>query len=541
MKRIFQTIGLVLLMLVFTSCVKPTDENKNNNDDSTEDFAAAMLVAKSLSYTTITGVTTVVEKDLSSTTHTRITNIDSENQYSYSSLDNGSKIVYEDGKYILSKGGLFSTIGYGSKNFTYDSLGLSFIFDKIDDFRIKDGIAKLDYYNPNEEDYFKNMNYILNRDYLYNSSSFLEVEITFDDEVTSISVDSTSGFASYISSLKTVYTFSSEPFTKSSLTKDYDETFKVNTSSYLDTYVLEMSYEYGDSIYIRSGNFDMLIDAGQYADGATVNQMLNEYCTDKILDVLIVTHAHADHYGGFGNGALNSINDISLIVDYGYSDSNSYENVKKRFIEKGTTYFPVYNCVNGLEQASKQYRFSEDLTLEFIDTGQYAKPKTVLGGNANQNDYSVVCRLDFKENSYLYTGDLSGDYENQILTENIKDMTFYKAAHHGARSYNSNSSSFLNYVNPEICVVSAALTDDPIGQAHPTQTFVSRILNTPRIKANKNLYFNGTMGTVHLRDDGVNLPLVQGFGAIKGYSINGVKITGEENLRFCDTELFKHR
>ena len=76
---------------------------------------------------------------------------------------------------------------------------------------------------------------------------------------------------------------------------------------------------------------------------------------------------------------------------------------------------------------------------------------------------------------------------------------------------------------------------------HPTKSFVSRILRTEYIKQTKNLYFNGTMGTIHLVDDGINLPTVTGFGAKKGYYFNGELVTGEDNNKFVDTIFYQNR
>ena len=159
----------------------------------------------------------------------------------------------------------------------------------------------------------------------------------------------------------------------------------------------------------------------------------------------------------------------------------------------------------------------------------------------------------FKNNSYLYTGDLAGALENSftdaLMNEDVKDITVYKAAHHGANSHNSNNQELLNYLNPEICVSSAAIVNMNIpydhssnGQMmyqHPRPLFVRWILNTPRIIKSKKYYFNGTMGTIYISDDGVNIPIVSGLGAKRGYYINNEKVTGEDDLPFIETQMYK--
>lgn len=137
---------------------------------------------------------------------------------------------------------------------------------------------------------------------------------------------------------------------------------------------------------------------------------------------------------------------------------------------------------------------------------------------------------------------------DNLYKENIKNVTVYKAAHHGAVSHNTNTSEFLNYINPSICLISAAIVDSynphspqnvDNSYQHPSNGFINRIYNVESIKKSKNVYFNGTMGTIHLMDNGIDLPNVFGLGANKGYYINNVKITGEDNLKFSDTMFYK--
>ncbi|MDY5891979.1 MAG: Ig-like domain-containing protein, partial [Candidatus Onthovivens sp.] len=49
----------------------------------------------------------------------------------------------------------------------------------------------------------------------------------------------------------------------------------------LQIYFIEMRQMYADSIYIKKGNVDILIDSGEAVDGELVSQILNEKCTDK--------------------------------------------------------------------------------------------------------------------------------------------------------------------------------------------------------------------------------------------------------------------
>ena len=50
---------------------------------------------------------------------------------------------------------------------------------------------------------------------------------------------------------------------------------------------------YGDSLFFKIGDYDILCDGGNSEDAAGVSATLNKYCTDHVLDMLILTHPHA--------------------------------------------------------------------------------------------------------------------------------------------------------------------------------------------------------------------------------------------------------
>ncbi len=543
MKKIIRLFVFLLFIFIIASCQSNTGGEESFQEEK-QKLSEAMTKAKEANFVTITSTATMLNKEVQLIQKNRITKANTLTHYLSGVLDSGYTLTYENNTYHLEGNGINETPTYDeNSHFLYNSLGIGFLFD----LNYKDGIdlnfknknqAIFEYIVNSEKTIFENVNYDFNQKYTYEEHCSIEIKIFFSTTISSIEIDLTNAYPNQLTSLNYEYNFSFDEF---KVGGSYDTSFEISTASTMESYIIEMNEEYGDSIFIHSGSFDMLIDAGQYEDGPYIEEFVEQHCEDHVLDVLIVTHAHADHYGGFCNGALNSIEEIKLIIDYGYQDSNYYEKVKKSYIQKGATYYPIYNCINELEGASRKYRFSSDLTLELIDTGQYALPYKSLPSNANQNDYSVVCRVDFGSNSYLYTGDLSGDYDQTILKQNIENMTVMKLAHHGARSHNSNSSVFLNYVNPAICVVSAAITADPFGQAHPTQTIISRVLNLPKISKTHQIYYNGTMGTIHLVDNGVDLPTVSGLGAHKGYYYKGQKVTGEEDKNYTETILYAGR
>ncbi|MCR5112933.1 MAG: MBL fold metallo-hydrolase [Acholeplasmatales bacterium] len=529
-----------------TSTKASSSISAESSSEEKLDLGSALDKLQSLDKITIYETTTAT-KDENTIVANRTTNVDLNKSYyyaNYSCGDYSGTMQYDGYSFFYRTDNKSYKATYSDTGDVLRSTGLSKVFDLESSFKEKDNGYRLNITDTSVlgkmDAMFANAATDLGVDYSYNAA-FVNIYAYANGEYMKFIIDETLAYSSYYSSLKREVTFAYTDFSY----VDYDGTsgdkYLVDTDTTLTTYVQEMVYQYGDSIYIKSGDFDMLIDAGQNADGPNVDTMLSTYCTDHELDMLIATHGHGDHIGGFGNGALNSIENVKLIVDYGYTDNDPYyETIRTAY---GADWYSAYDSVNNANGAFKTYKFSDDLSVEILDTGQYHEPGIPLNDTFNdENAYSVVCKLTFKEHTYLYTGDISQGYESALRNEDIENITVYKVAHHGASSNSSNSYSFLNYINPEYCVVSAAIIDqnDLSQQYHPTRAVVNRILGLEKISANNNLYYNGTMGTIKMVDDGTNDITVTGLGATRGYYYNGEKVTGEDNLKFTETVLYKY-
>ena len=73
----------------------------------------------------------------------------------------------------------------------------------------------------------------------------------------------------------------------------------------------------------------------------------------------MASHSDGDHIDGFPN-ALNGIENISLMVDYGGLGGGNVLNARNKYSAKGMQYHSAYDCVNGINGASDIYYLTDN-------------------------------------------------------------------------------------------------------------------------------------------------------------------------------------
>lgn len=333
-------------------------------------------------------------------------------------------------------------------------------------------------------------------------------------------------------------------------------------------YSIEMRDKYGDSLFIKYGDYEILIDAGDDGDGEFVRNFVDTHISsDKNLDLLIVTHCHSDHMGGLtkmsnsdkGAKALDNVSTISNIIDFGHTRStntmyNTYNTLRKSYIDKGTKYYPAYESVKHLDGLDNVITFG-DLSVEILDTFNYASKSTdLIDSKVMYNEYSIATLITYKDTKLFCAGDLEDVGEKTLIEHasetslaNIKkeDTVIYKACHHGTdvgtannkttgyKSTNGgNRMALLQLVQPDYCFVSAAISesDHPFPRAIATMLYFT-----------DKLYFNGTNGTLCFSLNGTNVN-VTGAGATTNYKLEGFEINYDEekNLVYTETTWYKN-
>jgi len=335
----------------------------------------------------------------------------------------------------------------------------------------------------------------------------------------------------------------------------------------LEIYFIEMQHIYADSLFIKKGNVEILIDSGYEYDGTFVDKVLTEHCADDRLDLLMLSHSDGDHIDGLERG-LQNVDNVSLMIDYGGVGTGNVLKARNKYTELGMDYYSAYDCVNKVNGASDIIYLTEDFYFEVLNTGQYIKNTDTNAGNKS----SVAVIFYYKNFSFFTAGDITTSTEEALLkNEDLPEVTLYKASHHG--SHGSNSQELLDTLNPKAVAISAARANQyqvvPTGpqenktynlnaaSGHPAAEAIERIYKAPNISQNLNVYWNAVNGTMKFTTYGNNDFTFTGSTPLKGYYdltlTNGVgvwnddindfenKVTGEENFRLHETKVFVFR
>ena len=246
----------------------------------------------------------------------------------------------------------------------------------------------------------------------------------------------------------------------------------------LQVIAIEMRSQYGDSFLIKYGDFEMLVDAGQPGDGEYVQAALKEFVTDKELDVLMVSHLHADHIGNMKSTSFfDSLNiTIKTIVDPNTKADNTtkrnYVAMRDTFVSRGTKFYSYYDIIKDPSIDTKWFiDETKNVFIEFIESATLPTPEKVPSGDFN--DSSIVFTLNYLNNKWFFAGDLTDDHESELVANMKKletngedyfkesDYVVYKSCHHGSNG--SNGHTLLSYVKPDMIFVMAGIVSDNKG------------------------------------------------------------------------------
>ena len=191
----------------------------------------------------------------------------------------------------------------------------------------------------------------------------------------------------------------------------------------------------GDSALLAVNGLDILVDAGP---GKNVLYELEKVLpkTDKYIDLAVVSHPHADHYGGLEY--VLSDYEVGAVVWNGAESAGGFNKILDIARERG---IPAVNLSAGDSISS------DDLDIKIVYPPE-GTDEEILSGN----DGSLVMFSAMGNLSGIFTGDIARKAEPLVSAVDFPDVDFLKIPHHGSNA--SSSSSLIMAANPLVAVMS---------------------------------------------------------------------------------------
>jgi len=221
----------------------------------------------------------------------------------------------------------------------------------------------------------------------------------------------------------------------------------------LQVYMLDVGN--ADALVVRQGSYNMLIDAGNNADGDEVVAALKRLEIER-LHLVVATHADADHIGGM-DAVVQALPVDTFLMAYMPAEATPTTQ----------TYLDLLEALDTQRVAVTEAVAGDSYTL-----GSAAV--TLLGPPAvsdDSNDMSIVCRVDFGAHGFLFMGDASKSVEQTLLDSGAPlRADVIKIGHHGSAT--SSGYRFLQAVQPTYALISCGANNS---YGHPHSDTLSNL------------------------------------------------------------------
>lgn len=258
---------------------------------------------------------------------------------------------------------------------------------------------------------------------------------------------------------------------------DYSKQFRKEEVKLTDTdsfkiYFIDVGE--ADSILVEDKGEFSLIDTGNNEDGPKLVNYFKELGITKFKYV-IGTHPHEDHIGGMDDIIRN------FDIEHIYMPDVQVE-------------YKTYTEIVDLVTEKNMNIETPQIDSTFVMNDSLFKVLWISKDEEDINDDSIVLKLNYKNTSYIFTGDATKNVEFNILDKDLSSDVL-KVGHHGAGS--STSAQFLKAVSPQYAIISVGKLND---YNHPHNITIKK-LNRLNIKT----YRTDLDGTIILSSDGENI------------------------------------
>ncbi|AXU28496.1 TPA: MBL fold metallo-hydrolase [Clostridioides difficile] len=209
----------------------------------------------------------------------------------------------------------------------------------------------------------------------------------------------------------------------------------------------------GDSILVQTPtNKNILIDGGDEDSENIIISYLRQKRI-KTIDIIIATHPDSDHIGSLDN-VIKKFNVNSIYMPEQSTDSEAYQNL-------------INSCTD--KNLSIQYLYKNDVLNIDNNINIYVLSPSYIQEESNLN--SIVFKLTFNDNSFLFMGDAEEENEKEILHSfKLNNINFIKIGHHGSNS--SSSLEFIKKISPDIAAISCGYKNQ---YGHPHREVINNL------------------------------------------------------------------
>ena len=234
----------------------------------------------------------------------------------------------------------------------------------------------------------------------------------------------------------------------------------------------------GDCALISCNDHHLLIDGGPPDASRKLYAILQELHITH-LDYIIASHPDADHIGGIP-AALSIARCDTLFCSTANYESERFEDMVRLLRQKSAIGVSVPSVGSSFSLGNAQIRFVGPVrAFDAQDT----------------NNNSLVCRIDFGDTSFLFTGDAETESLQSMIDSGAPlHADVLKISHHG--SSNGSNVAFLSAVSPRIAVMSVGENN----YGHPDQNVLDTLQNH-----SIELYRTDLCGTITIHSNGTAL------------------------------------
>lgn len=244
----------------------------------------------------------------------------------------------------------------------------------------------------------------------------------------------------------------------------------------------------GDSYLITTPDGkNMLMDAGIAEAGKQVVKYLDDLGI-KELDIAYNTHPHADHLGGYAEVLRAKDAKAYYRQSHDYTASSQYRNTISQVTRK--------NIPQKVLKAGDTFELGNEVKFEVLSPNESELNSVIKNNEASTiNFYSLVLKMTYKDNSFLFPGDIYKDREAQLVEQygNKLDVDFVHAPHHGHAT--SSSPTWVDALTPKVTILS-------------NNIFSSLDVLKRYEKKGADVYSTGLNGNILITSDGKNLKVI---------------------------------